>query len=218
MSYDNEKTYRWTDMPVKGSECSSFKKRNGKQQEFRKSVIVYLHDLAYLLAVVIVLFLVFFRVVVVSGPSMYSTLVDGDYLLLSTGVLYREPQQGDVIVACKDSFEDGMPIVKRVIAVEGQQVDIDFASGTVYVDGVALEEPYTNTPTNLKEGLEFPVTVPEDCVFVMGDNRNESRDSRYPGIGMIDKREILGKAILLFLPGTHYGEVERDFTRIGAIE
>lgn len=193
-------------------------RRLKKTKEFEKNILVYLHDLSYLLAVVIILFLLFFRVVVVSGPSMYSTLVDGDYLLLLSGAFYDEPQQGDIIVACKDSFEDGLPIVKRVIALEGQEVDIDFSAGIVYVDGVALDEPYTHTPTNLHEGVTFPVVVPDGCVFVMGDNRNESRDSRYPGIGMIDKREILGKAIFLFIPGTHKGEVERDFSRIGVVD
>lgn len=192
--------------------------KKNQQRAMAKNVLIYLHDLAYLLAVVMILFLLVFRVVVVSGPSMYSTLMDGDYLLLITGALYNDPQSGDVIVACKDSFEDGMPIVKRVIAVEGQEVDIDFQAGVVYVDGIALEEPYTNTPTNLMEGVKFPVTVPNGCVFVMGDNRNESRDSRYPGIGMIDEREILGKAIFLFLPGTHDGEMPRDFSRIGVVD
>lgn len=187
------------------------------QRKAAKTVLGYVHDVVYLLAVVLVLFLVIFRIVVVSGPSMYHTLLDGDYLLLLSSTIYHNPQPGDIVVACKDTFEDGMPIVKRVIATEGQEVDIDFDAGIVYVDGVALEEPYTNTLTNIQEGVTFPVVVEEGCVFLMGDNRNSSRDSRYPAIGMVDTREILGKAIFLFLPGDHRGEEERDFSRIGVL-
>lgn len=212
MEFESEKNPRETER------STTLRKKRNSERAAAKNVLVYLHDLAYLLAIVMLLFLLVFRVVVVSGPSMYSTLLDGDYLLLVTGAIYQDPQPGDIIVACKDSFENGMPIVKRVIAVGGQEVDIDFQSGVVYVDGIALEEPYTNTPTNLMEGIQFPVTVPQGSVFVMGDNRNASRDSRYPGIGMIDEREILGKAVFLFLPGTHDGEVERDFSRIGVID
>ena len=100
-----------------------------------KTLLLYIHDLAYLISVMMVVFLLLFRVVVVSGPSMENTLQNGDYLLLLGGVLYNEPQQGDIIVASKDSFENGVPIVKRVIATEGQTVDIDFMNGIVYVDG-----------------------------------------------------------------------------------
>ncbi|MBO7252356.1 MAG: signal peptidase I, partial [Oscillospiraceae bacterium] len=130
-----------------------------KKLTFRENVVLYLHDWVYLLAAVLVVFLIFFRVIVVSGDSMYKTLWDGDYLLLLSNVFYQEPQPGDIIVVSKKSFDNGSPIVKRVIAVEGQTVDIDFDAGIVYVDGVALDEPYTNTPTNLQEGNRFPMLV-----------------------------------------------------------
>ena len=132
---------------------------------------------------------------------MYNTLIDGDYLLLISNLFYHEPAYGDIIVASKESFDDGKPIIKRVIATEGQTVDIDFEQGIVYVDGMALQENYTYTPTNVDEGMIFPLTVDENCVFAMGDNRNRSRDSRSPDIGQIDKREILGRAIFLIIPG-----------------
>lgn len=182
-----------------------------------KNLLLYIHDFVYLLAGVLLLLMLCFRVVVVSGPSMYDTLVDGDYLLLLGNVFYQDPQQGDIIVVSKDSFEDGEPIIKRVIATEGQTVDIDFEAGIVYVDGVALEEDYTYTPTTLQEGMTFPLVVEENCVFVMGDNRNRSSDSRNPQIGQIDEREIIGKAIFLLLPGTDDGNVKADYKRIGAI-
>lgn len=189
-----------------------------ERQTANSNVFVsYLHDLVTLIAGVLLVFSLLFRVVIVSGPSMNSTLVDGDWLLLLGNVMYREPQYGDVIVASKDGFDDGKPIIKRVIATEGQVVDIDFAAGIVYVDGEALEEPYTLTATNLDEGVDFPLTVEEGCLFVMGDNRNWSKDSRSPEIGLVDKREILGKALFLFFPGNDGGNVERNFNRIGVL-
>ena len=182
-----------------------------------KTAAAYLHDLSYLLATVILVFLLLFRIAVVDGNSMYDTLVDGDYLLLLGNLFYQDPKAGDVIVASKQSFADGAPIVKRIIATEGQTVDIDFASGTVYVDGTALNEPYIYSPTTVPEGTQFPLTVDEGCYFVMGDNRGVSKDSRSTEIGLIDRREILGKVIFLFLPGTNKGEDSRDFSRIGVV-
>lgn len=180
-------------------------------------VLAYMHDFVWLLAVILLVFLLGFRVVIVSGPSMKGTLLDGDYLFLVGNVLYNDPQYGDIIVASKASFRDGEPIVKRVIATEGQTVDIDFEQGIVYVDGTALEEPYTLTPTTLQEGISFPITIEENCIFVMGDNRNDSKDSRSFEIGQIDCREILGKAVFVIWPGTDKGTVSRDFSRIGVL-
>ena len=97
-------------------------------------------------------------------------------------------------------------------------MDIDFENGIVYVDGEALEEDYINCLTTYAEGVSFPLTVEDNCIFVLGDNRGVSKDSRSPDIGQIDKREVLGKAIYLMLPGTHNGEFFRDNSRIGAIQ
>lgn len=193
------------------------RKKKEEKLNWKKSTVLYMHDLLFMLVAIMVLFLLVFRVIVVSGSSMYSTLIDGDYLLLISNTFYQDPQYGDIIVASKKSFDNGAPIIKRVIATEGQTVDIDFDAGIVYVDGQALQENYTYTPTNISEGMEFPLTVEEDCVFVMGDNRNKSRDSRSTDIGQIDRREILGKAIYLFLPGTDEGHVGPDYERMGAI-
>ena len=196
-----------------------------KQEEeetpsFEKSVILYLHDLIYMLACVMIVFLLAFRIVIVSGSSMYSTLWNGDWLLVSSTVFYQSPQFGDIIVASKDSFNDGEPIIKRVIATEGQTVNIDFETGIVYVDGVALQEDYTYTPTNVEEGIVFPIKIADGCIFAMGDNRNGSKDSRHPMIGMIDEREVLGKAVFLLFPGTGEGNnaAPREFDRIGALK
>ena len=194
------------------------KKETEESYSWKKSVVLYLHDLIYMLAVIIIVLLLLFRVVIVSGPSMYDTLWDGDWLLVLSSVFYQEPEYGDIIVVSKESFDDGVPIIKRVIATEGQTVDIDFEAGIVYVDGEALQEDYTYTPTNVQEGMTFPLTLQDGCVFAMGDNRNGSLDSRCPDIGQIDRREILGKALFLFLPGTDEGHAGPDFERIGAIK
>ena len=170
------------------------RKENGSK--LQSVVLSYMHDLVFLLVGLLLVFVLLFRIVVVDGPSMRSTLLSGDSLLVLSSTLYREPKQGDIIVASKDGFKDGRPIVKRVIAKAGQTVDIDFELGTVYVDGVALNEPYTLTPTNTPEDpslqAAFPLTVDDGCLFVMGDNRNQSNDSRYPQVGLIDEREVLG--------------------------
>ena len=188
-----------------------------KNLSVQKNILMYLHDLVCLLGAVLLVFSLLFRVVVVSGPSMNNTLMDGDWLLLLSNVLSGEPKQGDIIVASKDSFKNGEPIIKRVIATEGQVVDIDFQEGIVYVDGVALHEPYILASTTTDEGVSFPLTVDKGCVFVMGDNRVNSKDSRSNEIGLIDCREILGEAFFLLFPGTNKSTVERQFDRIGVI-
>ena len=185
---------------------------------WKQSVVLYIHDLVYLLAVIMIVFLLVFRVIVVSGSSMYHTLLDGDYLLLLSNVFYQEPEQGDIVVISKESFDNGKPIVKRVIATEGQTVDIDFEHGIVYVDGAALEEDYIYTLTTVEEGTQFPLTVEDGCIFVLGDNRGVSLDSRNPAIGQVDTREVLGRAIFLMFPGDHYGKDVREFDRIGVIK
>ena len=183
-----------------------------------KSVVLYLHDLIYMLMTILILFLLVFRVIVVSGDSMKMTLLDGDYLLLLSNTFYQNPQYGDIVVVSKESFDDGAPIVKRVIATEGQTVDIDFEAGIVHVDGKIIHEDYINNLTLNSWGTEFPLIVEENTFFVMGDNRAVSKDSRDPEIGLIDKREILGKAIFLMIPGDDRGEEILDYSRIGVIK
>ena len=195
-----------------------FSKEKTEDGDWKKSLIMYLHDLIYMLMAMLLVFLLFFRVIVVSGDSMYSTLLDGDYLLLLGNLFYQEPEHGDIVVISKQSFDNGKPIVKRVIATEGQTVDIQ--DGTVYVDGVALSEDYINSPTfpYAGGGTSFPLTVEKDCIFALGDNRGVSRDSRDPVIGQVDRREVLGKAIFLMIPGTSHGDLPRDPDRIGVIK
>ena len=180
---------------------TSPKKKESPKYTWQQNVSLYLHDLVHMLAVVMVLLRLFFRIIIVDGPSMERTLLNGDYMLLVSNLFYKDPQPGDVVVVSKQAYDNGKPIVKRVIATEGQEVDIDFEEGIVYVDDVPLDEPYTKTLTTLKEGNSFPQTVEPGCVFIMGDNRNNSKDSRSPQIGQVDEREIVGKVIFLLFPG-----------------
>ena len=186
-------------------------------RNWKQSVLLYVHDLMCMLLMVMLLFLVVFRVILVTGDSMFTTLWDGDYLLLVSELFCGASEPGDIVVISKQSFDNGSPIVKRVIATEGQTVDIDFESGTVYVDGKALREPYIHNETTNEEGTVFPLTVAENCIFVLGDNRAVSLDSRSPQIGQIDRREVLGKALCLIIPGTHHGQLLPDYSRIGAV-
>ena len=166
---------------------------------------------------VVLLFTFVIRLIGVDGHSMFPTLQDGDRLMVLTSLLDDQYEYGDIVVLRKDTFLEE-PIVKRVIATEGQTVDIDFASGEVYVDGELLEEDYINEPTYVEEGTEFPLTVPEGSVFVMGDNRNHSSDSRDSGLGTVDTRYVIGRAVFLLFPGADEGTTDRDFSRIGPIE
>lgn len=186
---------------------------------WQQNVALYLHDMIFMLVIVMAVLMLFLRIIVVDGPSMESTLLNGDYMLLVGNMFYKNPSYGDIVVVSKQAYDNGKPIVKRVIATEGQTVDIDFNEGVVYVDGVALDEPYTKTLTALKEGTTFPLVVEEGKVFVMGDNRNNSKDSRSTQIGLVDKREVLGKVAFILFPGTGMGGTEqRDFGRIGVVK
>ena len=190
--------------------------REWKAKEGNKNTVLgFLRDLTCILAGVILVFLLVFRVVVVSGSSMNNTLVHGDYLLLLNNVFYPEPKQGDIIVASKKSFENGDPIIKRVIATEGQRVQIAAGTGIVMVDGVILKEDSYISSATIANDLD--VVVEPGCVFVMGDNRMRSKDSRSSEIGQIDEREILGKALFLFCPGKDPITKKMDFSRIGGL-
>ncbi len=181
----------------------------------KKTVLSYLHDVTILLAVILVIFLMLGRIVVVSGPSMMDTLVNGDYLFVIARPFCGAPQAGDIVVISKDSFKSGEPIIKRVIATENQTVKI--IENNVYVDGVLLKEAgYISSETRPPYGNEYTCTVAEGCVFVMGDNRAVSKDSRSGDIGQVDCREIIGKAVFLLWPGIDANN-SRNFSRFGGI-
>ena len=165
-----------------------------------------LRSLVGIVLVIIALFTFVLRVTVVDGRSMENTFHHGDVVL--TWALGYDPEPGDVVVLTKTSFRE-QSIIKRVIATEGQTVYVDYLTSTVFVDGVALDEPYIKERMHMLyfgEGINN-VTVPEGCVFVMGDNRNDSSDSRDPSLGIVDERCIIGKAAFVVFPFTAFGAV-----------
>lgn len=188
-----------------------------KQTAKGRDLYEWVQSLVGSVLVVVAIFTFVIRMMGVDGHSMLNTLQHGDRLLVVNSMLYHDYQYGDIVILRKNGVFDDDPIVKRVIAVEGQTVDIDFAEGIVYVDGEALEEDYIREPTYAAEGTEFPLTVPEGSIFVMGDNRNGSSDSRDYRLGTVDTRYVIGKAAFLIFPGPDYETEKRDFKRIGVI-
>ena len=188
-----------------------------KQTAKGRDLYEWVQSLVGSVLVVVAIFTFVIRMMGVDGHSMLNTLQHGDRLMVVNSMLYHDYKYGDIVILRKNGVFDDDPIVKRVIAVEGQTVDIDFAEGIVYVDGEALEEDYIREPTYTAEGTEFPLTVPEGSIFVMGDNRNGSSDSRDYRLGTVDTRYVIGKAAFLIFPGPDYETEKRDFKRIGVI-
>ena len=177
----------------------------GRQTGFLHRMARDIFDIAELFvfcaSVILIIFSFIIRPTVVDGPSMEDTLINRDYLLVSD--FAYTPTPGDIVVVHNVGlylYDD--PIIKRVIATGGQTVDIDFSTWTVTVDGKVLDEPYmklTNDDLRTSDWI-FPITIPEGYIFVMGDNRNHSADSRSRNIGMIDTRCVVGKAVVRVLP------------------
>lgn len=192
------------------------------QEQERKTVrgrdlYEWIQSLVGSVLVVVAIFTFGIRMLGVDGHSMLNTLQHGDRLMVVNPIFYHDYKYGDIVILRKTGVFDNEPIVKRVIATGGQTVDIDFSEGVVYVDGEALEEDYIREPTYTAEGTEFPLTVPEGSVFVMGDNRNGSSDSRDYRLGTVDTRYVIGKAAFLLFPGLDYDTEKRNFSRIGVI-
>lgn len=162
----------------------------------QKSVFDWCSSVMTSFVVIFVIFCFFFRVVQVSGESMLQTLQHKDWLLISS---VGDIEFGDIVVATPPTYKGG-PVIKRVIGTGGDEIYIDFERGEVLVNGVVLDEPYINTPTNVRYDVEFPVQVPEGCVFLMGDNRNGSLDSRSTEIGIVNEEYVLGRVITRVFP------------------
>lgn len=180
-----------------------------KNNEKKKSIAVntnkvpvYVFDtfktIIYFFAVIIIIFTFFIRDVTIDGPSMMNTLFDGDKVIL-TNFNYH-PETGDIVaINAEDELEK--VIIKRVIATEGQTIKIDYSTGQVCVDGIIIDEPYISSPTNEPEyEWDVPYVIPEGYVFVMGDNRSISLDSRSGKVQLIKTSEIIGKAQMILLP------------------
>ena len=179
-----------------------------KEESFQLDLYFWLQALVMALVGLILVFTFVGRIIGVDGQSMVPTLHHRDMLLLQS-VGYT-PRQGDVVVLTKQFATVDQPIVKRVIATGGQSVEIDYAAGTVTVDGVTLDEPYINEPMQVPVSQHETitrVTVPEGSIFVMGDNRNHSSDSRDERLGTVDERYVLGRALWVLFPFQNFGAI-----------
>ena len=180
-----------------------------ERKQFLSEAYDWLEVFVMSVSVVFLMFTFFFRIAMVVGPSMMDTLHEGQALIISK--LFYTPKTGDIIVFQIPNSEFGEPIVKRVIATAGQVVDIDFYNWKVYVDGVELDEDYVKRASDSEimrmSSYTFPYTVPEGNIFVMGDNRNESLDSRDSRIGPVDVRYLLGQVKFRLTPLSKIGPV-----------
>ena len=172
--------------------------KNPSGAKGRAEVYDWIQCIIFALVFCVLLFVFAVRMVNVVGHSMVPTLEQNDKVVISN--LFYHPKQGDIVVLRKQTLMEE-PIVKRIIATEGQTVDIDFDDGVVYVDGKALDEPYV-------KNFEGKITVPEGCVFVMGDNRNASTDSRDARLGCVDARYIMGRVYFTLFPVKNIGVVK----------
>lgn len=186
----------------------------GKKKEVSaaEEYLDWVETIIFAFFAVILVFTFLLRIANVDGESMLPTLTDGDRLVVSH--LFYTPEAGDIVIVNSENGHiygagnqletvDGLDkvIVKRVIAVGGQQVNINFSTGEVFVDGVLQDEPYIKELTKQDEGgHSYPVTVPDGYVFVMGDNRMNSTDSRNSMVGFVDEEDILGKVVLRIFP------------------
>ena len=179
-----------------------------EKEGFASDLFAWLQALTFALLILMVIFTFFGRIIGVDGSSMLPTLTNGDLLFLQCAGY--EPEQGDVVVLHKAFSATGEPIVKRVVATGGQTVHIDYGTSTVYVDGEALDEPYLGEPMLQPGSASMQETdwdIPEGSVFLMGDNRNNSADSRESSLGPVDNDYVLGKALVVLFPFSHFGSI-----------
>ena len=198
---------------VENSEILGEYPEENKLETTKLFIFDWLEVLVHAIIAVVICFSFLFRIATIDGPSMMDTLQHGEKVIITD--LFYEPKVGDIVVISRNEensiytmTDNNTPIIKRIIATEGQKVNIE--NGKVFVDDIALDEPYVRTATEAKYDIEFPVIVDEGCVFVLGDNRNNSLDSRSSEIGnygMIDKRYILGRAIFRILPLNKMGKI-----------
>jgi signal peptidase I, bacterial type len=155
--------------------------------------------LSVALVAIVAFIALYINVVGVFGESMQNTLQSGDFVMVEN--FFYNPQHGDIVMVHKKDKQSSFPIVKRVIAVAGDTINLNRGNGEVYLNGTLLNEPYIAETMSANYGnSDYPQTVPENHIFVMGDNRNHSEDSRHEEVGMVEKDRIIGKVIMRILP------------------
>mgnify|MGYP002410330462 FL=1 len=175
--------------------------RNNRAQELYE----WVESALFAVIVMLTIFTFFVRPATVDGSSMVPTLHNAERLVLQQ-IGYTDPQYGDIVVVDRSQSEEP-PIVKRVIGKGGDTIYINFETHEVWRNDELLDEPYINEPTTNQFDIQFPVEVPQGSIFVMGDNRNHSLDSRSSEIGMVDLRCVMGKAIYRFFPFNKIGGI-----------
>ncbi|MGN0499066.1 MAG: signal peptidase I [Acutalibacteraceae bacterium] len=193
-----------SDAPAPASRVNTIEQKKGPVA----SIFEWMQLLLPAMLIVVLLLTFVLRLIRVDGTSMMNTLFDGDQVFV-TNLLY-EPADGDIVVISHGQ-EYPTPIIKRVIATEGQTVKIDYDNNRVIVDGVVIDEPYLHEAmiyNQLDNNQEIPEVIPEGKVFVMGDNRNHSLDSRSQKVGIINKTDIIGKAQFVWMPFNRFGFIE----------
>lgn len=182
-------------------------KKQEETEDIRPAAMIFEWTNALITALIVVLLLLtfVFRQVTVNGRSMTDTLQDGDRLIVSN-FMYTPKNNDIIVISHGNNYSE--PIIKRVIATEGQSLSINYETGEVVVDGVLLDEPYIKgTTKQLRNPLDIPTVIPEGYVFVMGDNREGSLDSRSTEIGLIPVENIIGKAEVRIYPFDSIGSV-----------
>lgn len=187
------------------TEAAEAEKNKKPPFDIKRELFDWSESLVTALLIIVILFAFFVRSIGVDGTSMIETLHHGDYLIVSN--MFYTPKQGDIVVLTKKTFMTDS-IVKRIIATGGQTVDMDFTTGEVWVDGELLDEPYLREVMWKHDDVTFPVRVPDSCIFVMGDNRNGSTDSRNSMLGMVDERYIVGRVLLRIWPLSSIGTIK----------
>ncbi len=181
--------------------------KKNKQTDNAEELLDWVETVVFAFFIVILIFTFLLRNANVEGDSMLPTLNNGDRLIVSH--INYTPDNGDIVIVNAEHPALDKAIVKRVIALPGQTVDIDFSSGSVKVDGAELKEDYINELTFFDAGAHaYPVQVPENCIFVMGDNRNNSTDSRSEYVGFVPVDDVLGKVVLRIFPFNRIGVPE----------
>lgn len=176
-----------------------------KEFNLADEIFDWIESIIFSVFTVLFIFTFIFRVAMVDGDSMNPTLENKDKVIVTS--LFYTPKVGDVVVVDSRGLDEY--IVKRVIASEGQEINIDFEKGEVFVDGNLLDEPYINELTHLDEfAHDYPTTVPKDCIFVMGDNRNDSIDSRDPRVSFVNLKDVKGRVVFRHLPINKFGVIK----------